>query len=35
MHYSFATLIENVDIEERNEAVRQLYATMVDTLRKE
>jgi len=28
-------LIENVDIEERNEAVRQLYATMVDTLRKE
>ena len=35
MHNSFATLIENVDIEERNEAVRQLYATMVDTLRKE
>ena len=33
MHNSFATLIEN--IEERNEAVRQLYATMVDTLRKE
>ena len=25
MHNSFATLIENVDIEERNEAVRQLY----------
>jgi len=35
MHNSFATLIENVDIEDRNEAVRQLYATMVDTLRKE
>jgi len=35
MHNSFATLIENVDIEERNEAVRQLYATIVDTLRKE
>ena len=35
MHNSFATLIENVDIEERNEAIRQLYATMVDTLRKE
>ena len=35
MHNSFATLIENVDIEERNDAIRQLYATMVDTLRKE
>ena len=35
MHNSFATLIENVDIEDRNEAVRQLYATIVDTLRKE
>ena len=30
MHNSFATLIE-----ERNDAVRQLYASMVDTLRKE
>ena len=27
--------IENVDVEERNDAVRQLYASMVDTLRKE
>lgn len=35
MHNSFATLIENVDVEERNDAVRQLYASMVDTLRKE
>ena len=34
MHNSF-TLIENVDVEERNDAVRQLYASMVDTLRKE
>ena len=34
MHNSFATLIENTDIEHRNDAVRQLYATMVDTLRK-
>ncbi len=33
MHNSFATLIE--DVEERNDAVRQLYASMVDTLRKE
>ena len=31
MHNSFATLIENVDVEERNDAVRQLYASMVDT----
>ncbi|SNV66174.1 CtsR family transcriptional regulator [Veillonella rodentium] len=35
MHNSFATLIEHVDIENRNEAIRQLYATMVDALRKE
>ena len=35
MHNSFATLIENTDIEYRNDAIRQLYATMVDTLRKE
>lgn len=35
MHNSFATLIENVDVEERNDAVRRLYASMVDTLRKE
>mgnify|MGYP003163293157 CR=1 FL=1 len=35
LHNSFATLIENVDVEERNDAVRQLYASMVDTLRKE
>lgn len=35
MHNSFATLIENIDIEHRNDAIRQLYATMVDTLRKE
>ena len=35
MHNSFATLIENTDIEHRNNAIRELYATMVDTLRKE
>ena len=35
MHNSFATLIENTDIEHRNDAIRQLYVTMVDTLRKE
>lgn len=35
MHNSFATLIENTDIEHRNDAIRELYATMVDTLRKE
>lgn len=35
MHNAFATLIEHVDYEMRNEAIRNLYASMVDTLRKE
>lgn len=35
MHNAFATIIEHVDYEMRNEAIRSLYASMVDALRKE
>lgn len=35
MHNSFATLIEHVDYESRNEAIRNLYASMIEILRKD
>lgn len=35
MHNSFATLIEHIDMEHRNEAIRKLYASLVDSLREE
>ena len=35
MHNSFASIIEHVDYESRNDAIRNLYASMIETLRKE
>ena len=35
MHNSFASIIEHVDYESRNDAIRSLYASMIETLRKE
>ena len=35
MHNAFASIIEHVDYESRNDAIRNLYASMIETLRKE
>ena len=35
MHNSFSSIIEHVDYESRNDAIRNLYASMIETLRKE
>ncbi len=35
MHDSFYTLIEHTGLEYRNDAIRTLYAAMIDTLKKE
>ncbi|WP_251422987.1 CtsR family transcriptional regulator [Veillonella agrestimuris] len=35
MHNAFSTIIEHVDYEMRNEAIRNLYASMVEALRRE